>query len=187
MAASMAAGEFAADITGMTDKLMARKENRRAARIQRRFVERMSNTAYQRSRKDLEAAGYNPLLAMGQGPATTPQTSGQGSSFPSVRKDSSAVSRGMTQAEERITMKAKRQTLNAQANALASQASMFRGQQRKANMEADLLEKLQPSAQTRMEFDETPQGKTAIKVQRGMEAIAPIIQGASGLMRALPR
>ena len=44
----------------------------RQAQKQRKWQERMSNTAYQRMRKDLEAANLSPLLGMKTGGASTP-------------------------------------------------------------------------------------------------------------------
>lgn len=57
--------------------------NRNAAKKQMAFQEEMSSTAYQRAAKDLEAAGLNRILALGNG-ASTPSGSGYQVSVPSL-------------------------------------------------------------------------------------------------------
>jgi hypothetical protein len=67
---------FAGDVIGaglgLFGQKSANKTNQSIAQAQMDFQERMSSTAYQRARTDMEAAGYNPMLAFTQGGASSP-------------------------------------------------------------------------------------------------------------------
>lgn len=110
----------------------ARRQSVGDTRHARRWQEMMASTAYQRTVKDLQAAGLNPALAFGGGsaqPQTPPHTTkpeviniGAGASEAASRVISSAK-QGMRLREELATLRANRETSEANAYTALKQAN----------------------------------------------------------------
>lgn len=81
-------------LLGYASARQSAKESAFAAQQSRDWMERMSDTAYQRAAKDLEAAGLNRILAIGS-PATTPS-----SAAAQVPDYASAISKGVGSAAQ---------------------------------------------------------------------------------------
>lgn len=65
--------------------------NKSLMKRQHRFSERMYRSRYQMTRADMEAAGYNPILAMKQGPGAAPSGVGASVSQPQTAANASRL------------------------------------------------------------------------------------------------
>lgn len=143
-------GSLAGGIAGLGGSVLGGLFNARQAKKNREFQERMANTAFQRSVKDLKAAGLNPMLAyMNQ--AATPSGSTASMQAPDLAGSFSSVHSARSQAElARYTMAnleadldVKNSTIalqSAQGMAALSQATSLDATTKKTNQDTEIGE-----------------------------------------------
>lgn len=159
--------------------------NYKIAKENREFQERMSNTALQRYRKDAEAAGFNPILGMSGGGASSPG----GSALPvDLGKAGSMMQDSMLKAQSRrnsaqqlnnleaTEFKDIQQGYAAAAGAEASSAQAELNRQMAARVEAQAVQD-----KIMAEFYSTAGGEVA----RIIKELFPTAGSAVGLFEAI--
>lgn len=169
-------------IGGLFGGLMSAVMSAAEAKKQRDFIERMENTRYQRTMNDMRMAGLNPLLAYKQGAGST--SPGGIAQVPDLGR---AFSGGMTagaSAKDVSTRSSlaeeQKKLLRDQQGTARAQATMYGSQGRKAHAEAMIVEQHLPAEIERRKVDQTPEGRTMIRVGRAAELGAAPIGSAVG-------
>lgn len=125
-AALGAAADVFSGIASAYGQHQANKANKAMAREQMFFQERMSNSSYQRARADLEAAGLNPILALGG------QSSSPSGSSATVQD---AIGKGVSSALESSRIRREFAAVDSQINLNQATADRIKAETVKMNVD----------------------------------------------------
>lgn len=149
-------------MTNEANKDMSRENrasNIQEARESRKWQEKMSNSAYQRSMQDMKAAGLNPMLAYQQGGASTPSGATASSTAPIMEN---ALGAGISTALETRRLKKELDATDSQTslnNAISAtqraQTKLNETNAKVAERNVKALDAQLPAIKQRAKLDET--------------------------------
>jgi len=186
-----AAGAGIAGSMSMSGTHSQNKANRRMAREQMAFQERMSNTSYQRARRDMEAAGLNPALMYGAHGASTPSGA--------MATQENALGRGVSSAMEAVSKSNESKLARAEVENKKAQNENIREQTQLTKLLEkeklqDIIVKSASAQQIMLEnqvkqidtdFWNTPPGTILRYVKNAMGAISPFADTVNTSQQAM--